>query len=255
MRNIVMKIEGIEKSFPGTKALDGVSMDLYEGEVHALVGENGAGKSTLMNIISGVLKADSGKISFNGKEARFDTPKQAQDAGVAFVHQELAICPEVSVAENIFMGRGLLLGRGIIDYKTLYKQTKKIIEPFQHNISPKEKARNLNIAEQQVVEIARALSQKCNVLILDEPTSSLTEAETKILFDIIGELKKKGISIIYISHKMEEIFRICDRLTVLRDGKYINTFAYWRCDGKRDTSYDGGPRNRGSISAERVRSG
>ena len=223
MKKVALKIQNISKSFPGTKALDNVSMDVHEGEVHALVGENGAGKSTLMNIISGVLKADSGSILLDGKEMHFDHPKQAQDAGIAFVHQELAMCPELTVAENLFIGRDFLQGKGLVNFKEMNKCAEEILKPFKHGISPTDRVSSVNIAEQQIIEMVRATSQACKILILDEPTSSLTDTETIVMFKIINNLKAKGISIIYISHKMDEIFQICDRVTVLRDGKYIDT--------------------------------
>ena len=222
-KEYILKVEGVSKSFPGTKALSKVSLEVREGEVHALVGENGAGKSTLMNIISGVFPPDEGRIIFLNKPVRFSNPNEAQIAGIGFVHQELALCPHISVAENIYMGRyekGLL---GIIKRKKLYSDTQELLKVFKTTIRPDDKAGDLNLADQQIVEIAKSLSLKCRLLILDEPTSSLSESETEILFSIINKLKSEGIGVLYISHRIAEIFEICDTVTVFRDGCYINT--------------------------------
>ncbi len=216
--------ENITKIFPGTIALSKAKLQVRAGEVHALVGENGAGKSTLMNIISGVLPPDEGTITFQGTPVRFANPSEAQAAGVGFVHQELALCPHISVAENIYMGRyetGLL---GFIKRKKLYADTAELLKPFKTNIRPENMVGSLNIADQQIVEIAKSLSLQCKLLILDEPTSSLSDTETEILFGIIRKLKSEGISVLYITHRIAEIFEVCDRVTILRDGCYINTF-------------------------------
>ncbi len=220
----ILKAENITKTFPGTKALSNVKIEVKVGEVHALVGENGAGKSTLMNIISGVFLPDEGRIIFKGEQVRFSNPNEAQMSGIGFVHQELALCPDISVAENIYMGRYEKGPLGIIKRKKLYADTKEILKMFKAGIKPDGKVGELNIAEQQIVEIAKSLSLKCRLLILDEPTSSLSDSETEILFDIIRKLRSEGISVLYISHRMAEIFEVCDRVTVLRDGCYIDTF-------------------------------
>lgn len=219
---IVLSVEGIVKKFPGTIALNNVHIEVNEGEVHALVGENGAGKSTLMNIISGVFPPDSGKIFFMGREVDFNNPKEAQDMGIGFVHQELSLCPHLSVAENIFMGRVPTNKIGLTDYKKLFNKSKELLELFHASFSPWDLVGNLNVAEQQIVEIGKALSLDCKLLILDEPTSSLTETETVTLFRIIKDIKAKGISVLYISHRMAEIFEICDSITVFRDGTFVN---------------------------------
>lgn len=218
----ILRVEDIYKSFPGTHALKGVSLEIDKGEIHSLVGENGAGKSTLMNVISGVMRADKGKIILQGKEVHFHGPSDAQNAGIGFVHQELALCPHVSVAENIFIGR-LPKKNIIVDRKELYKMTEAVLAPFQSVIRPDQKVSDLSVAQQQVVEIAKALSLNCKLVIFDEPTSSLNEAEAQSLFKIIRDIKSKGISVLYISHKLSEIFEICDRITVLRDGTKIST--------------------------------
>ncbi|NLE26170.1 MAG: sugar ABC transporter ATP-binding protein [Clostridiaceae bacterium] len=220
----ILKVEGISKSFPGTKALSEVRIDVHAGEVHALVGENGAGKSTLMNIISGVFPPDEGKICFMGKDVIFGSPREAQNAGIGFVHQELALCQHISVAENLYMDNLPVKFMGIVDWKRLYKNTKRNLEPFKCDINPNDLIKTLNVGEQQIVEIAKSLSLNCKLLILDEPTSSLSETETQTLFRIIKQLKERGLGILYISHRMAEIFEVCDRVTVFRDGKFINTF-------------------------------
>jgi len=222
--DFVLTAENVTKTFPGTKALSDVKIEVKTGEVHALVGENGAGKSTLMNIISGVFSPDNGSIVFKGKPVRFANPNEALMAGIGFVHQELSLCPDISVAENIYMGRYEKGPLGIIKKKKLFADTQEILKMFKTGIKPEEKVGDLNIAEQQIVEIAKSLSLKCKLLILDEPTSSLSDSETEILFEIIRKLRSDGISVLYISHRMAEIFDVCDRVTVLRDGYYINTF-------------------------------
>ncbi len=220
----ILKAEGISKSFPGTKALSGVHIEVKAGEVHALVGENGAGKSTLMNIISGVFPPDEGNICFMGRDVLFGSPREAQNAGIGFVHQELALCQHISVAENLYMDNLPVNFMGIVDWKKLHDDTETNLKPFKCDINPEDLIKNLNVGEQQIVEIAKSLSLDCKLLILDEPTSSLSEAETENLFRIIRQLKEEGLGILYISHRMAEIFEVCDKVTVFRDGVYINTF-------------------------------
>ena len=223
--DVLLKVKDINKSFPGTKALTDVSFNLIKGEIHALVGENGAGKSTMMNIISGILSADSGTITLYNKEVKYNSPKEAQEAGIGFVHQELAICVDLTVAENVFMGRLDKFKNkiGLVDYKKLNKSTYNYIKLFDSKISPTDKVGNLKVADQQVIEIIKSLSLECKIVIFDEPTSSLTKTETETLFKIINELKNKRISILYISHRLEEIFKLCDRVTILRDGHLVDT--------------------------------
>lgn len=218
--DMILHAEDISKSFPGTKALNHVTVELKKGEVHALVGENGAGKSTLMNIISGITQADGGKIILDGREIQIKNPNDAQKAGIGLVHQELALCPDVTVGDNIFIGR-LPQKAGIVDRKKLYRMTMEVLEPFGTAIRPDQVVAELSVAQQQVVEIAKALSHQCKVVIFDEPTSSLNESEAQNLFEIIQKIKSKGIGIFYISHKLSEIFQICDRITILRDGTFI----------------------------------
>jgi len=220
---IVLSVEGIIKAFPGTIALNGVHLEVCKGHANALVGENGAGKSTLMNIISGVMKADAGKITFMGQRVCFETPDQAQKAGIGFVHQELSLCPHLSVSENIYMGRLPKRKIGTVDKKKLFSDSEKILNLFNVSFSPDTIVGYLSIADQQIVEIAKALSLDCKLIIFDEPTSSLTECETETLFKIIDDIKAKGISVLYVSHRMAEIFRVCDFCTVFKDGTYVDT--------------------------------
>ena len=218
-------MENISKSFPGVRALDDVTLEVRGGEVHALMGENGAGKSTLMKCLFGIYKPDSGKIILDGKEVTFSSASDALDSGVAMVHQELNLALKLSVMDNMFLGRMPKIKAWLpfTDEKKLYGMTKAVFDELGLDIDPREKAENLSVSKKQMLEIARAISYRARVIVFDEPTSSLNEKEAERLFDIIDSLKKKGCGIIYISHKMDEIFRISDRITVMRDGKYITT--------------------------------
>lgn len=211
----------IIKQFPGTKALDRVRLQIRRGEVHALCGENGAGKSTLMNIIGGVFPPTQGKLYFEGKEIHPRTPRDSQDAGIGFVHQELSLCPHLTAAENIFIGRQPVKTGGRIDFARMWADADEVLGRFGANFSSKTLVSNLTVSEQQLVEIAKSVSQKCKFLILDEPTSSLTDKETNKLFEVVRSLKKQGISVLFISHRMPEIFAICDRVTIFKDGAYV----------------------------------
>lgn len=224
MKKKVMELRGISKTFPGVKALDNVSFDLYEGEVHALVGENGAGKSTLMNILSGVYQPNEGEIYLNDNKVHFIDPKDAQEKGVSMIHQELALAPSISVMENIFIGRLKRNRFSFVDYKTMRRECKYVLTQYKiGDVRPDDLVKNLSVSHMQLVEIAKALYLKNRIIIMDEPTSSLTKAETDTLFSHIQSLRKSGMSIIYISHRLEEIKEIADRVTVLRDGQYIDT--------------------------------
>ena len=218
----MLKMEGVSKIFPGVKALDNVHITAYGGEVTALMGENGAGKSTLMKILSGVYKKDEGKIFIDGQEAKIKGIKSAEEYGVTIIHQEMSVINNLTVAENIFLGNekfNKFTGR--INKKLLVERSKLFLEQIGCNIDPNRLVSSINVGEKQMVEIAKALTKNARVIIMDEPTTALTEVETKSLFKVIENLKKKGIAIIYISHRMEEIFEICDRVEVLRDGKYV----------------------------------
>lgn len=221
MGDYLLEMKNITKTFPGVKALDNVDFHLKKGEVHALLGENGAGKSTLMKVLNGIHERDSGKIFLRGQEVRFNNTKEAQNAGLAIIHQELELIPHLNVAENIFLGREEKKGF-LIDYNSLYKKTEDVLDMLGVNIDPRAKIVDLNIGNQQMVEIAKAVSQEAEILVMDEPTSSLTNQEIEILFSLIRRLKKQDISIVYISHRLEEVFEICDRVTVLRDGQFVD---------------------------------
>lgn len=225
MSDKLISMENITKSFPGVKALDGVSFTLKKGSVHALMGENGAGKSTLMKCLFGVYKKDSGKIFLDGKEIEFSNSKDALDMGVAMVHQELNQALKLSVMDNMWLGRFPKVSRylPLISESQMYNKTKAVFDELGINYDPREKMSELSVSKRQMVEIAKAVSYNAKVIVFDEPTSSLTENEAEHLFKIIDMLKKRGCGIIYISHKMEEILRICDEVTIMRDGRHIVT--------------------------------
>lgn len=218
----VLEIKNVTKTFGSTAALNNICFELLPGEIHAVAGENGAGKSTLMKIIDGIHQPDSGDIYINGQKVVVSSPLVAQKLGIGFVHQEIALCSDVSVAENIMMAKINHSAGWLVDYKTLYREAYDVISQLA-DIDPKQKVLNLTISNQQLVEIAKALVLDCKILILDEPTAALTDQETEILFAIMQSLKAQGISIIYISHRMAEIFEQCDRVSVFRDGYYIHT--------------------------------
>ncbi|WP_137168993.1 sugar ABC transporter ATP-binding protein [Marinomonas sp. FW-1] len=220
---LLVEMSGIEKRFPGVYSLRGVNFDLEKGEVHALMGENGAGKSTLMKILSGVYQKDSGTVKVDGQLAVFDGPKAAQNAGIGIIHQELSLMNDLTVAQNVFIGREPRSAWGVIDEKRLNAQASDIFEKMNFDIDPMTEIGSLTVAKQQMVEIAKALSFQSRVLIMDEPTAALNDAEIAELFVIIRRLKAEGVGIIYISHKMDEIKQIADRVTVLRDGEFIGT--------------------------------
>ncbi|MRT01489.1 ATP-binding cassette domain-containing protein [Ralstonia pickettii] len=218
----ILRLQRIGKRFPGVVALDGVDLDLRVGEVHAVCGENGAGKSTLMKIISGQYTADDGAITYRGEAVRFTSTSEAQAAGIAIIHQELNLVPHLSVAENIFLAREPKRGP-FIDYRKLNTNARSYLQRIGLAVEPTTLVSALSIAQQQMVEIAKALSLNARVLIMDEPTSSLTESETVQLFRIIKELRADGVAILYISHRLDEMAEIVDRVTVLRDGRHIST--------------------------------
>ncbi len=221
-RAALLRLDGITKEFPGVMALSGVSFDLLPGEVHAVCGENGAGKSTLMKIISGVYQPTAGTIVYKGKESCFASPLESEAAGIAIIHQELNLVPHLSVAENIYLAREPRRGF-LVDRKKLRTDAKRCLDRLGVDISPDVQVRTLSVAQRQMVEIAKALSLDAEVLIMDEPTSSLTEQETRLLFQVIRDLKASGVGIAYISHRLDEMAEIVDRVTVLRDGRYIAT--------------------------------
>ncbi|MDQ0338597.1 D-xylose transport system ATP-binding protein [Caldalkalibacillus uzonensis] len=224
MAEYVLEMRNITKEFPGVKALDNVSFKVKKGEIHALCGENGAGKSTLMKVLSGLYPEGiyKGQILIDGIEQKFKNIREAEEAGIAIIYQELALVKQMTVGENIFLG--VEPGKyGLINWDELYSETKKWLARVGLKINPMTKVDDLGIGQQQLVEIAKALSKKAKILILDEPTAALTEGEVEILMDILNNLRKEGVTCIYISHKLNEVFQICDTVTVLRDGKSIST--------------------------------
>ncbi len=224
MPKLLVEMEDIVKTFPGVKALSNARLNLYEGEVLGLLGENGAGKSTLMNVLGGIYRPDSGQIKIKGKEEKIDNVITAEKLGIAFIHQEIALVPYLSVAENIFLGRELMTA-GMVDKNKMYKESRQWLEMVGLDVNPATLVCRLSIARQQMVEIAKACSLNMKLMIMDEPTSSLSEKEVDLLFDMINRLKNRGIGIIYISHKLSEIFTITDRVCVMRDGSYVGTIT------------------------------
>ena len=228
MSEYVLEMTGVSKSFPGVKALDDVQLKLRPGKVHALMGENGAGKSTLMKCMFGIYKMDQGQILMDGQPVHIDDPMDALNKGIAMVHQELQPIPARTVGENIFLGRYPMkkaLGFiPMVDHAKMYADTADLLKKVRMNFDPKQKVGELSVSQMQSVEIAKAVSANCRVLILDEPTSSLTANEVEALFRIINDLKAEGVAIVYISHKMDEILRIGDEVTIMRDGRYIGTW-------------------------------
>jgi len=221
----VLRLEGIVKTFPGVRALDGVSFSVLPGEVHALMGENGAGKSTLMKVLGGIHRPDDGAIYVGGERVVMAGPLEAKANGIVFIHQELSLATELSVAENVYLGELPRKRFGRVDWKTLAARTNAILKKLKAPFDARTRVGDLSIANQQMVEIARALTVDARAVIFDEPTASLTDAEKVVLFDVISDLTADGVGIIYISHRMEEIFKITDRITVLRDGQYQGTVA------------------------------
>ena len=219
--NIEMK--GINKSFGSNQVLKDAGFLLKDGEVHALMGENGAGKSTLMKILTGVYTKDSGTVIVDGEEVSYKTPQEAEKAGIVFIYQELNVLFDLTVVENLFMGKEITKGLGVCDMKAMKAKAKEVMDRVGVNIPVDAVMSDLSVGQQQMVEICKALMVDAKVIIMDEPTAALTESETEGLFKVINSLREKGVSIVYISHRMEEIFALCDRITILRDGQYIDT--------------------------------
>ncbi|WP_288326415.1 sugar ABC transporter ATP-binding protein, partial [uncultured Clostridium sp.] len=222
MGETILTMKDIDKSFIGVHALKAASLELKKGEVHALMGENGAGKSTLMKVLTGIYSKDSGEIIYKGKEVEFSSPKEAQEAGIIIVHQELNMMNHLTVAQNIFIGREMMNGKFINDNQ-MNQEVKKLFDKLHIDIDPSETMGNLTVGRQQMCEIAKAISQDAEVIVFDEPTAALTESEIEELFKIIRDLRSRDIGIIYISHRMDEINVITDRVTVMRDGEYVGT--------------------------------
>ncbi len=228
MGDVILTMKDIDKSFPGVHALDHVNFEVKRGEVHALMGENGAGKSTLMKVLTGIYTKDSGTITYEGKETEFHNTREAQDAGVVIVHQELNMLGHLTVAQNIFIGREFKTGIRIDD-KKMNDEAKKLFDRLHIDIDPTETMSNLTVGKQQMCEIAKAISHEAKVIIFDEPSAALTEAEIEELFKIIRDLRKQNLGIVYISHRMDEIKVITDRVTVMRDGTYVGTLITNEC--------------------------
>ena len=247
MSETILKVEQVSKGFPGVQALDSVSFELRKGEVHALVGENGAGKSTLMKILSGVYRPDSGKVYLKGKEVHFQNARESSEAGIGIIYQELNLVPHLTVAQNIYIGREPRTWLGYIDDKKMNVDATKILHRLNLDIDPAMRLNKLSISKQQMVEIAKALSKDSEVLIMDEPTSALTESEIDELFKVIHSLRDRGVGIIYISHRLDELKHIVDRITIFRDGHYIATSDYAVHHHGRDHQQDGRPQAREHV--------
>ncbi len=238
MKNVVLKIEGIIKDFPGVRALNDVDFDLRQGEVHALVGENGSGKSTLMNIISGVFKQDRGRIYLYDKLTNIKDTKDAQDKGISMIHQELSLAPTLSVMENIFIGRQIKNKAGFISTKKMSEKCEEILKEYHiKGVKYNDIVKKLSVSQMQLIEIAKAIYLNNKIIIMDEPTSALTKGETKTLFKHIDVLKKNGCSVIFISHRLDEVKQIADRITILRDGNLIVTKDIKKIDVKEIISH------------------
>jgi len=225
----LLRMEQIVKTFPGVKALDNAGITLYEGEIMGLMGENGAGKSTLMNVLGGIYKPDSGDIYIEGNKVDISSVNESQLLGVAFIHQELALEPHLTIAENIFLGRTIKNSFGMVSQERMAEAAKPFLERVGLNVDPHEYVGSLSIGQQQMVEIAKAFSLNAKILILDEPTSSLSEREVSVLFNTIRELKQQGMGIIFITHKMAEVFQLCDTVTIMRDGVFMDCLKSDEC--------------------------
>ncbi|WP_038914912.1 ribose ABC transporter ATP-binding protein RbsA [Dickeya zeae] len=221
----LLQLQGITKTFPGVKALSGAALNVYPGKVMALVGENGAGKSTMMKVLTGIYRRDAGSIQFLGKDVDFSGPKASQEAGIGIIHQELNLIPQLTIAENIFLGREFTNRLGRIDWKRMYDEADKLLKRLNLRYDSRRLVGELSIGDQQMVEIAKVLSFESRVIIMDEPTDALTDTETASLFSVIKELQAHGCGIVYISHRLKEIFEICDDVTVFRDGQFIGERA------------------------------
>ena len=222
MENYALELRNITKTYPGVVALDKVSLGLKKGEVHALVGENGAGKSTLIKVISGAIAPDEGKIVVEGKEYERMTPALSKSLGIEVIYQEFNLIPNLSIAENMFMG-DFIGGKMTVDFKKMEEKAAQVFEMMKIPMNPKTLVKDLSVAYMQMVEIAKAIVKNVKILIMDEPTAPLTEDEVDILLELVEKLRKDGVTIIYVSHRMEEIYRISERLSIFRDGQWIAT--------------------------------
>lgn len=218
-----IEMKGINKAFGGNPVLQNAGFVLADGEIHALMGENGAGKSTLMKILTGVYTRDAGTVTVNGKEVVYNNAQEAEKEGIVFIHQELNVLFDLTVEENMFLGKEIHNRFGVCNKKAMQKEVRRILDVLGVNIKPEVKMDTLSVGQQQMIEIAKALMVDAQVIIMDEPTAALSQSETVTLFKVVRSLKQKGVSIVYISHRMEEIFELCDRITILRDGEYVGT--------------------------------
>lgn len=218
----ILQVEGISKRYGGVQALYRVNFDLNYGEVHALVGENGAGKSTLIKVLGGIVPRDEGRVIFEGREVVYQNPSEAQEAGISIIHQELSMLPSLNVMENLFMGR-MSSTYGVVNWRTMEERAREALALVNLDVNPRAVVHDLSISQRQMIEIARALSTNARLIIMDEPNSSLSETETERLFELIHNLQDRGIAIIYVSHKIDEVLRISNRITVFRDGTYVGT--------------------------------
>ncbi|GAB3162320.1 sugar ABC transporter ATP-binding protein [Myceligenerans halotolerans] len=249
----LLELEGVSKGFPGVQALDDVRLDLRHGEVLALVGENGAGKSTLMKLLAGIHTPDAGTFRMNGRELVIDGPRHAQELGISIIHQEFNLMPDLTVAQNIFIGREQRSGGVFLDDRALNRRARELFDSLGLALDPAEPVSGLTVARQQMVEIAKALSFDAKVLIMDEPTAALNDAEVEVLFQLIGRFRSPDTGVIYISHRMEELSRISDRITVLRDGRYIDTLETAAADQREVISLMVGRELRGEQRPAPVR--
>lgn len=229
---LILQMEGISKNFGGVQALEDVSFDVHFGEVHALVGENGAGKSTLIKVLGGIIPRNAGRIVFDGREVNYHRPIEALEAGIAIIHQELSLMPSLSVVENMYMGR-MKSRLGILNWRELRRQSVQAMSLINLHVDPNAVVRDLTISQRQLIEIARALAVNAKLIVMDEPNSSLSESESEVLFEVIESLQERGIAIIYVSHKIDEVLRISDRISVLRDGKYVGTLSREEADEQK----------------------
>jgi len=232
---VIISISNVTKRFPGVVALDGVSFDVLPGELHAVVGENGAGKSTLMKILSGVILDFEGELRLRGSPVRFTDSRDAERNGIRIIHQELNLVENLSAAANVFLGREKRSRWGLLDDRGMERATAELLEQLECHISPRQLVRSLRVGDQQMIEIAKALAVEADILIMDEPTSALTEAEVARLYRIIGRMRERGVTILYISHKLEEVFRLADCITVLRDGRHVQTLNRQETDARAIT--------------------
>ena len=244
MSEFILEMEGIHKSFPGVHALNGVQLHVRPGTVHGVMGENGAGKSTLMKIAIGLYRPDSGTISLRGKQVSFESVHDALTQGISMIHQEMSPLPYMTVAQNIFLGREMKNRLGLIDHRAIDRAAEEILKELKINLTPRQIMGRLSVAQMQLVEIAEAVSRKADLIIMDEPTSALTEKEVGHLFTIIKDLKQRGVAVIYITHKMDEVFAITDEVSVYRDGGVRGPRGQRQPDPGEADQDDGGPHHR-----------